>query len=186
MDFEVLSGIPLDVYMKTKVFDPLKMEDTGFFVPANKQSRFSGMNSIQSDTLKETIGGISDAFKKPVTLFSGGGGLVSTLDDYLRFCKMLLNNGELDGVRIISESAAQLIMTNQLPDGVVYADKKGYGLAGDVSLENGVYSWAGAASTKFWIDPGNKMIVLFGTQLMPADFSYADEFYKIVNSAVKH
>jgi len=183
---EVLSGIPLDAYMKTKVFDPLKMEDSGFYVPENKHSRFSGMNSIQSDTLKETIGEISDAFKKPVTLFSGGGGLVSTLDDYLKFCKMLLNNGELDGIRIISETAATLIMTNQLPEGVVYADKKGYGLAGDVNLETGAYGWAGAASTKFWIDPGNKMIVLFGTQLMPADFSYADEFYKIVNSAVKH
>lgn len=182
---EVLSGIPLDVYMKTKVFNPLKMEDTGFFVPEDKHNRFSGMNTIQSGSLMEPTGAMSDAFKKPVTLFSGGGGLVSTLDDYLKFCKMLLNNGELDGVRIISESAAALILTNQLPDGVVYADKKGYGLAGDVNLENGVYGWAGAASTKFWIDPGNKMIVLFGTQLMPADFSYADEFYKIVNSAVK-
>jgi CubicO group peptidase (beta-lactamase class C family) len=182
---EVLSGNPLDVYMKTKVFDPLKMKDTGFFVPEDKHSRFSVMNSIQSDSLIETTGGISDAFKKPVTLFSGGGGLVSTLNDYLKFCKMLLNNGELDGVRIITESAARMIMTNQLPDGIIYADKKGYGLAGDVNLGNGVYGWAGAASTKFWIDPGNKMIVLFGTQLMPADFSYADQFYKIVYSAVK-
>jgi CubicO group peptidase (beta-lactamase class C family) len=182
---EVLSGIPLDVYMKTKIFDPLKMNDTGFFVPEDKHSRFSGMNSIKSDSLFETTGGISDAFKKPVTLFSGGGGLVSTLDDYLTFCKMLLNDGELDGVLIISESAAQLIMTNQLSDGVIYADKKGYGLAGDVNLETGVYGWAGAASTKFWIDPRNKMIVIFGTQLMPADFSYADEFYKIVDSSVK-
>ena len=182
---EVLSGIPLDVYMKTKIFDPLKMNDTGFFVPEDKQSRFSGLNSVESDSLIEATGGMSDAFKKPVTLFSGGGGLVSTLSDYLAFCKMLLNDGELDGVRIISESAAHLIMTNQLPDGVIYADKKGYGLAGDVNLETGVYGWAGAASTKFWIDPRNKMIVIFGTQLMPADFSYADVFYKIANSAVK-
>ncbi len=182
---EVLSGIPLDVYMKTKIFDPLKMNDTRFFVAEDKLSRFSGLNSIKSDTLIEATGGMSDAFKKPVTLFSGGGGLVSTLNDYLTFCKMLLNRGELDGVRIISESAAQLIMTNQLPDGVNYAENKGYGLAGEVNLETGVYGWAGAASTKFWIDPRNKMIVIFGTQLMPADFSFADQFYEIVNSAVK-
>jgi CubicO group peptidase (beta-lactamase class C family) len=181
---EVLSGIPLDVYMKTKIFDPLKMNDTGFFVPEDKHSRFSGLNSIQSDSLVEAQGGMSDAFKKPVTLFSGGGGLVSTLSDYLTFCKMLLNDGELDGVRIISNAAARMIMTNQLPDGIVYADNKGYGLAGDVNLETGVYGWAGAASTKFWIDPGNKMIIIFGTQLMPADFSYADQFCKIVNSSV--
>jgi CubicO group peptidase (beta-lactamase class C family) len=182
---EVLSGIPLDVYMKTKIFDPLKMNDTGFFVPEDKHSRFSGLNSIKSDSLIEATGGMSDAFKKPVTLFSGGGGLVSTLNDYLTFCKMLLNDGELDGVRIITESAAKMIMTNQLSDGIIYAENKGYGLAGDVNLETGVYGWAGAASTKFWIDPGNKMIVIFGTQLMPADFSFADQFYKIVNSAVK-
>ncbi len=182
---EVLSGIPLDVYMKTKIFNPLKMNDTGFFVPEDKHIRLSGMNSIKSDSLIEDIEGMSDAFKKPVTLFSGGGGLVSTLDDYLTFCKMLLNDGELDGVRIITKSAARMIKTNQLVDGVIYAENKGYGLAGDVNLETGVYGWAGAASTKFWIDPGNKMIVIFGTQLMPFDFSYADQFYKIVNSAVK-
>jgi CubicO group peptidase (beta-lactamase class C family) len=182
---EVLSGIPLDVYMKTKIFDPLKMNDTGFFVPEDKHSRFSGMNSIKSDSLIEASGEMSEAFKKPVTLFSGGGGLVSTLNDYLTFCKMLLNNGELDGVRIITESAAKMIMTNQLPEGIIYAEKKGYGLAGEVNLETGVYGWAGAASTKFWIDPRNKMIAIFGTQLMPADFSYADQFYKIVNGAVK-
>jgi CubicO group peptidase (beta-lactamase class C family) len=183
---EVLSGTPLDVYMRTKIFTPLKMKDTGFFVPEDKHSRFSGMNTIKSDSLMEATGGMSDAFKKPVTLFSGGGGLVSTLNDYLAFCKMLLNYGELDGVRIITESAAKLIMTNQLPGGVIYAENKGYGLAGEVNLQTGVYGWAGAASTKFWIDRGNKMIVIFGTQLMPADFSYADQFYKIVNSAVKH
>ena len=182
---EVLSGTPFDVYMKTKIFNPLKMDDTGFFVPEDKHSRFSAINTIKSDSLIEATGGISDAFKKPVTLFSGGGGLVSTLNDYLAFCKMLLNDGELDGVRIITESAAHLIMTNQLPGGVIYAENMGYGLAGDVNLKTGVYGWAGAASTKFWIDPGNKMIVIFGTQLMPADFSYADTFYKIVNSAIK-
>jgi CubicO group peptidase (beta-lactamase class C family) len=182
---EILSGTPLDVYMKTKIFDPLKMNDTGFYVPEEKHSRFSGLYTIKNDTLKEAEGRMKEAFKKPVTLFSGGGGLVSTIDDYLTFSRMLLNGGELDGIRIIKESTAKLIMTNQLPAGVIYAENKGYGLAGDVNLETGVYGWAGAASTKFWIDPRNKMIVILGTQLMPADFSYADEFYKIVNRALK-
>jgi CubicO group peptidase (beta-lactamase class C family) len=182
---EVLSGTPLDVYMKTKIFDPLKMNDTGFFVPEDKHSRFSAMNTIMSDSLIEDMGEIKDAFKKQGTLFSGGGGLVSTLNDYLAFCKMLLNDGELDGVRIITESTAKMIMTNQLPGGVKFEEKMGYGLAGEVNPETGVYGWAGAASTKFWIDPGNKMAVIFGTQLMPADFSYADAFYKFVESAIK-
>jgi CubicO group peptidase (beta-lactamase class C family) len=182
---EVLSGQSLDVYMKTKIFDPLKMNDTGFFVPEEKHNRLMGMFSVKNDSLTETAGGMSEAFKKPVTLFAGGAGLVSTVNDYLAFCKMLLNNGELDGVRILSETATQLIITNQLPAGVKYEDNKGYGLAGEVNLETGEYGWAGAASTKFWIDPKNNMIMIICTQLMPGNYTYGGEFYKIVRSAVK-
>jgi CubicO group peptidase (beta-lactamase class C family) len=98
---------------------------------------------------------------------------------------MLLNNGELNEVRVLSETATQLILTNQLPSGVVYADNKGYGLAGSVDPETGVYGWAGAASTKFWLDPKNEMAVIFCTQLMPGNYTYADEFYKMVKSALK-
>lgn len=182
---EVLSGTPLDVYMKTKIFDPLKMNDTGFFVPEEKLSRFSGLFSLRADSLVEMEGGMGAAFKNPVTLFSGGGGLVSTASDYLTFCKMLLNGGELDGARIISEAATQLIMSNQLPEGLVYAENKGYGLAGEVNLETGVYGWAGAASTKFWIDKNHQMIISTFAQRMPAEYSYADEFYSIVSSGLQ-
>ena len=182
---EVLSGTPLDVYMKTKIFDPLKMNDTGFFVPEEKHSRFSGLFSLQADSLVEMEGGMGAAFKSPVTLFAGGAGLVSTASNSLSFCKMLLNGGELDGVRIISEEAVRLITTNQLPEGLVYAENKGYGLAGEVNLETGVYGWAGAASTKFWIDKNNQMIVSTFAQRMPAEYSYADEFFKIVSSGLQ-
>ena len=182
---EVLSGTPLDVYMKTKIFDPLKMDDTGFYVPEEKHNRLATLCTIKNDTLQEADGQMKEGFKNPVTLFSGGGGLVSTVDDYLKFCKMLLNGGELDGVRILQEATAQLVMTNQLPAGVVYDENKGYGLAGSVNPETGVYDWAGAASTKFWIDPKNQMITIICTQLMPSDYTYADEFYGFVNRAVK-
>ena len=182
---EVLSGTPLDVYMKTKIFDPLKMDDTGFYVPEEKHNRLATLCTIKNDTLQEADGQMKEGFKNPVTLFSGGGGLVSTVDDYLKFCKMLLNGGELDGVRILQEATAQLVMTNQLPAGVVYDENKGYGLAGSVNPETGVYGWAGAASTKFWIDPKNQMITIICTQLMPSDYTYADEFYGFVNRAVK-
>jgi CubicO group peptidase (beta-lactamase class C family) len=180
---EVLSVVPFDVYLKTKIFDPLKMDDTGFFVPDEKRNRFAGVYSVKDGklVLNEQMG---EAFKPSVTMFSGGGGLVSTLDDYLTFCKMLLNGGELNGVRIISEKAVGLISSNQLPEGVKYADGKGYGLAVDVNLATGEYGWAGAAATKFWIDPQNRMILIFGTQLMPADYSYADNFHKLVRSAL--
>lgn len=182
---EVISGTPLDVYMKTKIFDPLKMDDTGFYVPEEKHNRLATLCTIKNDTLQEAGGQMKEGFKKPVTLFSGGGGLVSTVDDYLKFCKMLLNGGELDGVRILQEATAQLVITNQLPAGVVYDENKGYGLAGSVNPETGVYGWAGAASTKFWIDPKNQMITIICTQLMPSDYTYADEFYGFVNRAIK-
>lgn len=181
---EVLSGKPLDEYMKTVIFDPLGMEDTGFYTPEEKHDRLSGLHSLQSGNLQSARGGMSLAFKNPVTLFAGGAGLVSTLDDYLDFCKMLLNGGELNGTRILSEEAVKLIMSNQLPEGVTYEENMGYGLAGGVNLTNGEYGWAGAASTKFWLNPQNNMIVITMAQLMPANYSYADEFKKIVNRAV--
>lgn len=182
---EVLSETPLDVYFKNKIFDPLKMNDTGFYVPEEKHSRLSNVFSIAGGTLKGARGRMSEAFKSPVTMFSGGGGLVSTIDDYARFCQMLLNGGELDGKRIIKESTAKMIMSNQLPEGVSYNEKEGYGLAGMVDLSTGEYGWAGAASTKFWINPEKQMIVLAFAQLMPSDYTFADDFKKIVDRSVK-
>jgi len=181
---EVLSGTPLDVYFKTKIFNPLKMDDTGFYVPEEKHNRLSNVFSVAGGTLKGAQGRMSEAFKSPVTLFSGGGGLVSTIDDYTRFCQMLLNGGELDGNRILKESTVKMIMSNQLPAGVTYNEKEGYGLAGAVNLTSGEYGWAGAASTKFWINPEKQMIVLTFAQLMPSDYTFADDFKKIVDRAV--
>jgi len=181
---EVLSGKPLDEYMKNVIFDPLGMEDTGFYAPEEKHNRLAGLYSLQSGNLEETRGGMSMAFKNPVTLFAGGAGLVSTMDDYLDFCKMLLNGGELNGTRILSEEAVKLILTNQLPEGAMYEENMGYGLAGGVNLSNGEYGWAGAASTKFWLNPQENMIVITMAQLMPADYSYADEFKKIVDRGI--
>ena len=181
---EVLAGMPFDEYLKTQIFEPLGMDDTGFYAPEEKHDRLSALHTVQSGSLKKAEGGMSMAFMQPVTLFSGGGGLVSTIDDYLKFSKMLLNGGELNGKRIIEESTAQLIMTDQLPEGVRYEGNKGYGLAGSYDPETGEYGWAGAASTKFWISPENDIIVITGAQLMPADYSYADEFKSIVDRAV--
>ena len=181
---EVLSGMPLDEFFKTRIFDPLKMEDSGFYVPEEKLDRFSDVFEIKDGKVQEIKGGMSDAFKAPVSLLSGGGGLTSTMDDYLRFCRMLLNGGELDGVRILEESTVKLIMSDQMPNGLTYKEGYGYGLAGSFNLSSHEYGWAGAASTKFWIDPQNEMIVLFFAQLMPSNFKYADSFKKLVDKSV--
>ncbi len=181
---EVLSGKPLDEYMKTVIFDPLGMDDTGFYTPEEKHSRLSVLYSRLSGKLEPARGAMSQAFKNPVTLFAGGSGLVSTMDDYLEFCKMLLNGGELNGTRVLSEEAVHLIMSDQLPEGTTYEKNRGYGLAGGVNLNTGEYGWAGAASTKFWINSQQNMIVIAMAQLMPADYSYADAFKKIVDRAM--
>jgi CubicO group peptidase (beta-lactamase class C family) len=181
---EVLSGMPLDEYMKSRIFDPLGMDDTGFYVPEDKVDRFSGVyyRDGQGGLKQNTF--MADIFLRPKKVFSGGGGLVSTMGDYLSFCRMLLNGGELNGERILKESTVELIMTDQLPEGATYGDGGGHGLAGAVDLESGVYSWAGAASTNFWIDPKNEIIIITYAQLMPSDHSYAHNFRDIVYRAI--
>ena len=181
---EVLSGVPLDEYFKSKIFDPLHMDDTGFYVPQEKLDRFTQVYSLGGEGNLKTGGFMADAFKKPAIMFSGGGGLVSTMDDYLDFCRMLLNGGTLNGVKILEESTVKMIMSDQLPETASYQEGMGYGLAGQVNLETGEYSWAGAASTNFWIDPSNQMIIICYAQLMPSDHSYANEFNGIVKSAL--
>lgn len=183
---EVLSGEPLDVFFQTRIFDPLKMEDSGFFCPEEKHSRLSEVFARRREgDLIQATKPESDVFRKPVKAFFGGAGMVSTMDDYARFCQMLLNGGELDGVRILKEETVALIMSDQLPEGVKYGDDDmGYGLAGQVNTTSGEYSWSGAATTSFWIDPSNDLIVLAFAQLMPSDYTAAGEYKKLVTRSI--
>lgn len=181
---EVLSGLPLDEYFKTKIFDPLNMDDTGFFVPEEKHDRLSGLYYRDDEGKVQQGGFMTDMFNEDPVHFSGGGGLVSTMEDYLSFCHMLLNGGTLDGVRVLEEATAKMIMSDQLPETVNYRDGSGHGLSGSVVLESGEYSWGGAASTSFWIDPSNQMIVIAYAQLMPSDHGYANVFYDHVKRAL--
>jgi len=183
---EVLSGMSLDNYFKTRIFNPLKMDDTGFYVPKEKHDRFSDVFHFNQDgKLTGANAFYKKAFKSPGTLFSGGGGLVSTIDDYARFCLMLLNGGELNGKRVLSEKAVQMIMSNQFPENVKYWNGNSYGLGGAFDIKSGEYSWSGMASTNFWIDSENKMIILAYAQLIPSNHSYAYVFKDLIYSALK-
>lgn len=182
---EVLSGLPLDSFFKTRIFDPLGMDDTGFYVPEEKHDRLAELYYRDEDGKLKPGGEWGERHKKPAIHFSGGGGLVSTMDDYLSFCTMLLNGGELNGTRILEESTVKLIMTDQLPPEAAYREGFGYGLAGQVDLESGEYSWAGMASTNFWIDPANELIVITLSQLLPNDHSYANEYMDLVRRALQ-
>lgn len=181
---EVLSGMPLDEFFKTRIFDPLKMDDAGFYVPESEHSRLAVLYNLDENGALKGADNPNDNFKRKPVLFSGGGGLVATIGDYAKFGRMLLNGGELDGVRVLQESTVDMIMSNQLPEGVDYENGSHYGLGGSVNPENGSYGWSGAASTHFVADPENKMVILALTQLMPFDVSYAHQFVEDVENAV--
>ncbi len=181
---EIISGMPLDEFFKTRILDPLKMEDSGFYVPESKHSRFAVLYNSGENGALTASDNVDFNFKIKPLLFSGGGGMVSTIEDYSRFGRMLLNGGELDGVRILQESTVKMIMSNQLPDGVDYENGGYYGLGGSVDSKTGRYGWSGAASTHFVVDPENEMVILAFTQLMPFDVSYAIQFVNDVENAI--
>ena len=185
---EVVSGEKLNNYFKTVIFDPLKMNDTRFYIPEEKREQLSelytmdenGKLIIVSDPNMEKVFGSA----KPPRLLLGGAGLISTLNDYETFCRMLLNKGELNGKRILSEKAAEMIMTNQYPKEMKTNSQMGHGLSGMVNLDTGEYNWGGAAATSFWINPTDSLILICYTQLFGSPTSYATEFKATLDKAL--
>lgn len=205
---EVLSGNTLDEFFRQRIFKPLGMNDTGFDVPANKLDRFTvnyqwGQSpfALSDDAGKRVIADhpSKSRFARPATFFSGGGGLVSTAQDYMRFCQMMLNGGSLDGVRLLSPKSVQLMTLDhtthaQKPTaGVRLANGAGFGLGFQVVTNAadhqrlgsvGTYDWSGAASTSFFIDPKEQLIGIMMTQKMPTDIRLMTEFRTAVYQAV--
>ncbi len=183
---EVLSEKPLDEYFESAIFSPLEMNDTGFSVPKEKRNRLVEIYTLDEEqNLIPHSMSVNEDIKNEVTLFMGGAGLVSTITDYGKFCTMLLNKGELNGQRILQETTVELILTNQLPKGVKYEDGKGHGLGGAIDLETREYFWGGSASTKFWINQNNDLIVIAFSQLMPANSEFAENFKSIIENALR-
>jgi CubicO group peptidase (beta-lactamase class C family) len=205
---EVWSGMTLDEFMRQRIFKPLGMNDTGFDVPAAKLERFTtnyqwGLNPLAMGevTGKRVVGDhpSKSRYASPAKFFSGGGGLVSTAQDYLRFCQMLLNGGAFDSVRLLSPKTVQLMTSEhtkhaRLPQsGVALGRGSAFGLGFQVitdTAENqrlgsvGTFDWAGAASTSFFIDPQEQLIGILMTQKMPTDFRLMTEFRTAVYQAV--
>jgi CubicO group peptidase (beta-lactamase class C family) len=168
---EVLSGQSFDSFLRERIFVPLAMVDTGFYVSPEKAARLAKYYGPGPDgTLVSAAN--AEYLEKP-GLFSGGGGLVSTAADYLRFAQMHLNGGELDGVRIISADAVTLMRSNQLPAGVAIQSlmiDPGNAFGLDFAVVNdpvkafgqpvGNYWWWGIAGTWFWIDPVNDLVFI--------------------------
>lgn len=173
---EVASGQPLDQFMQTRIFAPLQMVDTGFFVPKEKLDRLVDSPMPERPPIWDLA--------TPPKLFSGGGGLASTAPDYVRFCQMLLNGGELDGVRVLSPQAVTQMTTNALPPDVrIFGGDEVGGRAGTtfglgfgirtspiaswIPGAPGSFGWAGYWGTFFWVDPAEQMIGVEMIQATP-------------------
>jgi CubicO group peptidase (beta-lactamase class C family) len=166
---EKLSGQTFPEFLQQHVFGPLKMVDTAFYVPESKMNRLAEFYFRGKDGKTVKHPGVAD-YSKPPVFPSGGGGLVSTASDYMRFCQMLLNGGTLDGQRILSPLTVKLMRTNMLPESArTMSPGTGFGLdfavvddpaAGGGFGGEGTYFWGGYAGTWFWIDPVYELIVI--------------------------
>jgi CubicO group peptidase (beta-lactamase class C family) len=185
---EVISGMPFEKFLLEKVLKPLGMTDTDFHVPAAKHDRFAAnYNAGPGGKLVLLDDPAKSRYLAPRKVASGGGGLVSTASDYLRFAKFMLNKGELDGVRLLGRKTVELMTTNHLKGDMGdmgaprFSESSylgiGFGLGFSVMIDPakaqilgspGEYAWGGAASTAFWCDPAEDMAVVLLTQLMPS------------------
>jgi len=169
---EKVSGRPFDAFLKERIFDPLGMKDTAFYVPAAKLPRLAQLHAEATGGALEVApdqqAGLMADPTTPPPGPSGGGGLYSTAEDYLRLCQMLLDGGALNGTRLLAPRTVEMMRTNHLSAEALktYRPGQGFGLdfsvvmdAGEaaVSTPNGTYSWAGAAGTWFWIDPATDL-----------------------------
>ena len=197
---EKLSGKKLGEYLQETIFTPLAMQDTGFYVPAEKLDRLSQIYTVDSKTGQTIImqnAPIGD-FKGDPEVHNGGGGLVSTMQDYFTFAQMMLNGGEINGVRILGRKTVEYMSSNHLPEDLVpygqTSPGEGYGLAMSVTIDpemsgfmssKGNFGWGGLASTYFRVDPLEKIVLISMVQFVPTGFHrYQDDFRNLVYQAL--
>ncbi|MFT5209967.1 MAG: CubicO group peptidase (beta-lactamase class C family) [Flavobacterium sp.] len=203
---EKISGMPFDQYLESEIFQPLQMKDTSFDITPEKMSRLSANYQRMPD---KSLGLFDDpqesSYAGEQKFLSGGGGLLSTTHDYRRFCEMLRRGGELDGVRLLGSRTLKLMTMNHLKQGRSLYDLAvgifsetayegiGFGLGFAMTIDQketgglscNDYYWGGAASTVFWVDPLEDIVVIFMTQLMPSQtFDFRGQLKSIVYSAI--
>ena len=192
---QVVSGMPFETFLKTRIFNPLGMNDTGFSVRVENANRYSKVYEFAEDGNLQQIENVH-AETAPLSFFhSGGGGLQSTAPDYLRFCQMVLNGGELDGVRLLGRKTVELITMDHISNDWQPNQRTGSGfglgfaVVTDVADTHtlgslGTCGWGGMASTTFWIDPVEALIGVFMTQLVGADSPFHAQFRVLTYQAI--
>jgi CubicO group peptidase (beta-lactamase class C family) len=178
---EVISGQTLDEFFRKRIFEALGMHDTYFYLPSSKAERFAALYRPGPDKkiqLAEAPNANSRWIKEPHVFFSGAGGLVSTATDYFRFQQMMLNGGELDGVRLLGRKTVELMTANHIGDLPIWLTGPGYGFglgysvvkdigAAGMPASVGSFGWGGAFCTYFWVDPQEEMIGILMAQVRP-------------------
>jgi CubicO group peptidase (beta-lactamase class C family) len=193
---EKASGLPLDEFFRTRIFEPLRMRDTSFFLPPEKRDRLAVVYAATDTGIvraPEPQRGQGEYVDGPRRCFSGGAGLLSTASDYARFLQMLLNGGELDGVRLLSPKTVELATSNHV--GTLFNEgRTGFGLGFEV-VEHlgragrpgsvGEFSWGGAYNTGFWVDPQEQLVAVFMSQLLPSnDLDIQGKFRALVYASI--
>jgi CubicO group peptidase (beta-lactamase class C family) len=192
---ERASGVPLDEFIRTRITGPLGMTDTYFFVPPAKASRlvtlYMNDSTGRSARAPEGSRGQGHYVEGPRRSFSGGAGIVSTARDYARFLQMMLNRGEIDGVRILSPRSVDLMTSNQIP-AIYGSNGKGFGLGfetverigGSGYYSVGSFGWGGAYGSTYMVDPVERMVVVFMINQMPNRTDVASKFPTLVYQAL--
>jgi CubicO group peptidase (beta-lactamase class C family) len=190
---ERITGQRLGEFMTERIFAPLGMADTAFWVPDSELDRFSVTYDRSDSGLVEYDRPETSTHRDPEALHAGGGGLISTAEDYLRFAQMLANGGELNGVRTLSRHGVRLLSRNHLPTGIeTDIPGQGYGLAIGVDVDLGrkgvmgnvgTIHWSGADNTHFWVDPVANIVGIWMTQARPFNFDYAHDLRNLTYQA---
>lgn len=195
---EVVSGQSFDTFLRERIFDPLEMKDTGFFVPQEKLERFTTLYTFK-DGKRHVFDARKGYFSAQPKFLSGGGGLVSTAKDYMNFCTMFLQKGRFKNQQILGRKTVEFMMKNQLNSAQLpFGSSRemwgyGFGIGGSVAMDSaqahaiisqGSFQWAGAASTYFTIDPQEQLIALLFTQTFPFSNELGEKFRTLVYQTI--
>ena len=187
---ETISGMSLDQFFKTRIFQPLGMNDTYFYLPKEKHSRLVSLTQSKDGVItvfrQTAFDGVNPNYPTlPGKYFSGGAGLSGSIEDYARFLQMFINKGEYNGVRLLSRKTIELMFTNQIQPPITNQYGLGFGLETDKNdyqsmLSIGSYSWGGAFNTQYWGDPKEKLVALIYTNMISSPGINTGDRFKVL------